>query len=352
VSLLLSEAAVRWSGAVSPFFPQAPTAIVLYYADPNGPVQLTPNWQGYVSGTWTVINRDGFRDRLYSAEPASGATRVAILGDSYTMGDGVPLEASYPKQLETLLADRGYEVMNCGVSATNTVQQVEVLRRVLEKYQPRLVIVGYNVNDYQIYRQTRFDKLTEAGIRFSIDREGRVTLDEPLESAFRRAKRFVYEHSALYRFISLAGQESQATGDAREPIEPPALVRQWVAQGGRERSFKALEAMRRLCEARGSRFLVAVLPDFLDVSPRLKRIDQYPFTEEHKIICAGLRARGIGCVDLLPAFAGLDVRRVELNRHDRHFNSEGNGVIARALLRHLEEDGLVAPPTRSTARHE
>ena len=90
------EVGARVLQLAPPVYPEADTAIVLHYTDPNGRVRLTPNWEGYVGFVKTRVNEKGFRHRVFPPAPPPGTVRIAILGDSYTMGDAVPLEASYP----------------------------------------------------------------------------------------------------------------------------------------------------------------------------------------------------------------------------------------------------------------
>ena len=68
----------------------------------------------YVMGTdaagwppWEEFNRDGLRDRTRSREKAAGLRRIAILGDSVTLGAEIRPEEAYPQLLGAMLARDG-----------------------------------------------------------------------------------------------------------------------------------------------------------------------------------------------------------------------------------------------------
>jgi lysophospholipase L1-like esterase len=114
----------------------------------------TFEYYGYISPlnkTTVIINSEGFRDHEYPVEKRNGTYRIAVIGDSFTFGQGVESEDTYPKQLESLLnngmIDGNYEVMNFGVISYNTFQEVKFLKNKALKYNPDLVIVGYLSND-------------------------------------------------------------------------------------------------------------------------------------------------------------------------------------------------------------
>ena len=66
----------------------------------------------------------------------------------------------------------------------------------------------------------------------------------------------------------------------------------------------------------------------------------YPFKKLHEQILAMLSARGISALDLQSAFAGVDVRRLQLvPGRDSHPNEIGHRIAAEAIYRWLREQG-------------
>jgi len=332
LGLLLAELTIRALRLVPPYHPEAEIAIQLHHEDPNGPIRLTPGWEGWVSGHWTRINERGFRDRLFERTKPAGVRRVAVFGDSYTMGDGVALEESLPKQLEAGLRERGQacEVMNCAVSATNSWNQLPLVREVLEEYAPDLVILGYNLNDFDNPTRTRFDALRAAGREFSVGADGRVRLVAPRLPWRARIRQALYASSHLDRFVTRLRRRA-ASG---EPSRREALER-WIEAGDHEHSIEAVARMQEACEKAGVPFLVALLPDSLRLPDDFSDYGAYPFIDEHAWVLSALEERGVEGVDLVRHFEGRRADDLAVHPTDRHFNALGNGLLAEGLARIL-----------------
>jgi lysophospholipase L1-like esterase len=95
------------------------------------------------------VNQHGFRGREFG--PAARGLRIAHLGDSCTMGFGIPADADvYPARLETLLQEAGIacETMNFGVDGYSSHQGRLLLGPVLESFKPRYVTIYFGYNDH------------------------------------------------------------------------------------------------------------------------------------------------------------------------------------------------------------
>lgn len=96
-------------------------------------------------------NSLGYRDREHAVEPAAGVFRIACLGDSHTMGQGVRSEDVFPVRLEQLLNEghdpARYEVLNFGHSGYDTHQERLVYEREAATFQPQVVLVCMTEND-------------------------------------------------------------------------------------------------------------------------------------------------------------------------------------------------------------
>lgn len=338
IGMGMAEVAARMLQLVPPELPKNDTAIVLHYTDPNGLIHLTPNWKGYVAYTWTEISPQGFRDRTFAPEPPVGTVRIAVLGDSYMMGDGAAQEKTCAKQLEALLSSRHQvEVMNCGVSATNTQNQLKILEEVLRDYRPHMVALSYNVNDFCDYRETRFERLSKAGHSYVVQADGRVTM--PVEAGSpERAKLWVRNRSYLYRWLSSVKDSWLASGESRAGDDKPALVQRWIDGGGAAKSFAALGKMKELCDQERVAFFVFIIPSMIELPGSVQSMNDYPYYEEHEIMHEHMTDLGIAFVDLLPEFAGLRTRQLRAHKFDPHYSAYGNEIIARALLKELEPE--------------
>ena len=127
-----------------------------------------PNW-AWNDGEFT-INGAGLRARReYSSTPPPDTLRIAVFGDSFTAGEEVKDEETWPRQLELGLNRAGIraEVMNFGVGAYGMDQAFLRWQRLGAQFQPDIVIFGLqpenlkrNVN---VFRQM----LNAAGMPFS-----------------------------------------------------------------------------------------------------------------------------------------------------------------------------------------
>ena len=122
-----------------------------------------PNWKGTTFGRPLSINSRGLRDREYPYRKPPGATRILVLGDSYTWGYGVSNDEIYTEVIEDeLFKGAKCEVLNTGVSGWGTDQQYLFLRDEGFRYEPDIVIVsfffGNDFREISSSQQYHFDK--------------------------------------------------------------------------------------------------------------------------------------------------------------------------------------------------
>lgn len=116
-------------------------------ADRTGP-RLRPDLDTWFQGTRFRSNRLGFRGPEVRVDKPDGTVRVAVLGRSVTMGQGVALEDAWPAQLEALLdRDAGaagprYEVLNFAVTGQDLSTMVPLYEERLRDFAPDLVLLS------------------------------------------------------------------------------------------------------------------------------------------------------------------------------------------------------------------
>lgn len=85
-----------------------------------------------------------------SDTPVQSASKTIIaLGDSLTLGYGLPDEESYPSQLTARLGKDGYDysVQNAGISGDTTAGLLSRIDWTLEGANPALIILAIGSND-------------------------------------------------------------------------------------------------------------------------------------------------------------------------------------------------------------
>src|SRR5262245_59053897 len=94
-----------------------------------------------------AYNAWGFRGPIPASNPPAGVTRIVLVGDSQTEGLQVRYEETYGevlrRHLERLLPHRHFEVINLGVSAYGTHQEVLTLRRYGQLVRPCWIVLGF-----------------------------------------------------------------------------------------------------------------------------------------------------------------------------------------------------------------
>jgi hypothetical protein len=113
--------------------------------DPVLIFKYPPNFKG-------IYNELGLRDRKLEKKQ-KGELRILLLGDSVTFGAGIPVEATFGRKLETILASRlgrPVRTVNTGIGGYNTVQEYASLRTYGDPIEPDVVILLYVRNDIEI----------------------------------------------------------------------------------------------------------------------------------------------------------------------------------------------------------
>jgi hypothetical protein len=133
--------------------------------------ELKPRLDTYFKRTRFKTNSAGLRDKEYPLDKSPKTFRVAVIGDSFTMGAGIELEETYHKLIEKKLNDTQtettYEFINFGVGGYSLNQYLEVLRHKAAKYKPDLILIGFcPKNDFYDPHSNKVYKEKEKGYPF------------------------------------------------------------------------------------------------------------------------------------------------------------------------------------------
>ncbi len=230
-------------------------------------------WEGefYTVGSnaagWPVSqewNADGLRDRAHPKEKLEGLWRIAILGDSVTMGAGIKASEAYPQLLESRLgrAGQAVEVLNVALWGWSTRQQRIAYERLVRAYHPDQVILGVCLNDIaelqnNLGRPPRW--LTALHARFALTR----------------------------LIVNARGRE---IASVEELFREPDAAR---VKRGYRLFFDELRALREAVRADGASFAIVVFPFRFQVEPGAPP----PIAQrEIQRFCA---QQGLTCLDML-----------------------------------------------------
>jgi lysophospholipase L1-like esterase len=266
--------------------------------DPGMSHRHSPSSSAQLYGVQIKTNSHGLKDRDFSYDKSENVRRVLFLGDSLTLGWGVPFKDLFTKLLEKKLKDidkRETEIINTGVGNYNTEQEFTYYKNEGKKFNPDHVMLLYFIND------------AEPTPKYS---------DPPIinDSYF-----FVFMWSRIKKFLGRFDSSNNFLNYYSNIYKEN--------NGGWELSKKSLLAIKDLAKINKSKLTVAVCPELRILHPK------YPFLAEHKKILSFLKSNNISHIDLLPIFQKRvkNENDVWVSLEDSHPNSLGNQIITKGI---------------------
>jgi lysophospholipase L1-like esterase len=237
-----------------------------------------------------------------------GVHRVAVVGDSFTEGQGAREQGTYAAQLQRLLnaGEPGkWQVMNFGYRALDFPDLNASFAKALDA-DPDLVVFGMVLNDGE--RSAAFDRQWPALNDW-------IMVRRPPENASLFSPRllsFVRDRFETYRI-------ARDTTRWYRDMYGAANAEGW------QRTKDDLRAMQKESRRRGVPLLVALWPLLVD----LER--DYPFTDVHDKIGRVCEKADIPFVDLLPALRGQKTAALWAHPADWHPNELAHRLAAETL---------------------
>ena len=252
---------------------------------------------------------------LAALEHPPGILRIVAVGDSFTWGDGVHAEDAWPARLErranALPGSPPVEVLNWSRRGWNTRTEWLSLERYLSRLEPDLVVLGYCLNDPSVLhpRESR----RSAGV----DRRRPTT----------PVARWLHAHSRLYHGL-YEGLESRRQHRAFGVYYASMYEAERPA---RQQQLRVLKKWSVKLRRRHIPMLLVVFPVFTT-----EMGSEYPYRELHEIVTADAEHLRIPALDLLPAYSGIDPRRLAAWPFlDRHPSELAHRIAADSILREL-----------------
>jgi len=253
-------------------------------------------------------NSLGFRDREPGPKDPQ-RYRIAVIGDSFTWGQGIEAAERFSNLLEGSLGPR-YEVLNFGVPGHDMPQHLEVLEQVLP-LKPDFVLLQLYINDFETTQMRR-------------------PRPHPLISD--SAARGWGRSSVLYDMVNSHWvQIQEATGLAesyvhyldrnlRDPNAPNAQI-----------AFGMLRQFIARAKAAGVPCGLVLFPMTDAMGPNGSG---YPVGFMHDRVRAIGADAHVPCLDLLPAFSSYkDPKTLWVSPFDAHPNAIANRRAAMEMLR-------------------
>jgi len=244
-----------------------------------------------------------FRDREFGPR-RPGVRRVAVLGDSFTEGQGVKEEDTYPRRLEALLneAEPGqWEVLNWGRRGADFPRLYDTFEQILQ-YHPDIVIYGMFLNDAE-----QSDSFRARNAYVNDWMEGRRQARPEtglLDFVFERLERRRLDRESLRWYSQMYAEPNRE---------------------GWERTQAHLREMHRRMQERGGLLLVADWP-VLAVGSARDRL-----APAHEAIAQACAAADIPHHDLRRTLSALDPSSLWVHPLDQHPNEVAHRLAAESL---------------------
>jgi hypothetical protein len=385
--LLFLEAALRLFGPILPG--NYDTGAYLVRDEALGHFHV-PGFDGWIKApeftTRVTINPQGLRDRRQSFEKPAGTFRVLFLGDSFVEAVQVQQAQGVAEQLEKALnqnASRPVEVINGGVAAYGTGQEMLLLDEVGAKYQPDLVVllffVGNDVtnNNYrlELWGDKDSEKLALALKPYwDLNKDGTLRMIPGPPPAPRSGLSNTMRRCCLLYNVIETGvfnklnqnyprEQLEAIGGLRTPLTG---LYDTQPDGDWEQAWKISEALlvqiRDRAAAMGAPLVVAGGPEWRALEPdawreeisrgnpnsnRLKS-GRLQITAPTDQLGGVLDRIGVPYIDLLPSFETAFQQNPRLYyEFDKHWTAAGHAVAAQAIDQALRRMELVAPAEAS-----
>jgi len=281
-----------------------------------------------------AINSLGFRGPETTEAKPPGTVRVIAVGDSFTYGTGVDDADTWPRLLEAELraraarsgAEQRVEVLNWGVPAYNTRQELAQLKHKVARFAPDLVVWCVYINDASGERRGQDDGAPrehpwEARM---VERLG-LTSGRFAEGARRtpaQARMMAWrERSRLCDLVA-----SKLNGWLTARLTTRGYLADW-AEGspGRAMVESSLPQAAVLARVHGFDLVTVMYPDLPSLA------GDYDFAEQHAFVGELCAKAGIEFHDLTGVFVGRDPASLQAHAHDKHPNGLANRLAAKVL---------------------
>jgi hypothetical protein len=269
---------------------------------------------GYFSRRWyrtgaVKTNNLGFRERNFAAVKSPGSYRIAVVGDSFTFGNGVRQQDRYSDLLQAELPAK-FEVLNFGVAGANTPEHLTSIQRIVPQFHPDFVLLQWYVNDVE-----------------DDDSTGRPA-SMPLVP-FRWLHNWLNDASALYTVANMQWAETQSamgftdsyTDYLHRRLGDPNSHDSLLDRG-------LLRALVEYCRKQGVPIGIVLFPDTAGGLGA-----DYAFGYLHDRVLDTCGAESITCLDLREDFAGVKHRQsLWANKLDHHPSARANAIAAERIL--------------------
>ncbi len=304
------------------------------------------------------LNSRGFKDVEFSVRKEESVFRILGIGDSFAFGS-----VAYPDCVLTVLGDHlraqgRYELINMGICGTGPKEYLSLLVAEGLELSPDLVIVLFFVGN---------DFANAGAVRSLCSYSYGCTMVRYLSTIYR-------QHEGLGAYApGTTYTEDEPLPDYEQflSVETSAsliFIREKDWRHHFDAAIYYLEEMKRTCDSKGVRLLIAIAPDRVQLEkgfqeevlkalrerrwpdngrwPTLTK-DGMDFRGPNRMLSAELDRKKILNVDLTDEFGKAAAHQRLYRANDSHWNIAGNRLAADLVFRHLlSKPELIGKPVK------
>lgn len=278
------------------------------------------------------INSLGFRGA--EVRLSESKLRILCLGDSFTFGDYVSDDETFPHMLKQLFDEKipgRIEVINAGVGGTTIVDQLNFLQKSLRVH-PDVVVLTFYENDISglsrdVPMYVEFERNRKLKSKPGVNLLYGLTRDSALFA-------FALETRAKLTTPESQQSEDRAHADGSQTFCEEKLLKAYEGY---------LREMKSLLDSHSMKLMLALYPSHQrwtrlyddGCGPSQNQLDRV------EQIATGM---GIAALNLLPTLkqSNVDVRQLYLLPYDGHASKEANRIVADAIYGFLQDRFLQA----------
>lgn len=255
----------------------------------------TVSTNAHIMGKDVTLNSKGLRDREFPYEKPNNTYRIVSIGDSYTFGFGADQDKTFSKILEKRLNEqhsgKTYEILNMGVGNYNAIQELASLKLEGIKYHPDHILWNFYINDAEETQK--------------------------LKPSFISTKliSMVYLKSFIYKMKASLNSKSNYVDFYKSTFQGESGAR----------FIKTMDQLVELSQSQHIPLTVVLLPDF-------RRLQNYPFAQEHLLVVNYFKSKGINVIDTVEAFDPQKEKEYWVAHDDPHPNDGAHEIIAQKIF--------------------
>jgi hypothetical protein len=341
----------------------------IFQSDPVVGFTYKPNATTYEKGReYNVlyqINSLGIRDREYGAKK-EGDFRMLLLGDSFSVSHGMPIEDSLSRQLERALQSVvdsdglsvKIEVINASCGGYSPYNYWKGYRRWAPVLHPVMVIVGLSPDDYDCSNEY-LHYLIEGGETLATSKDGQkppvrgkgsiTKLRKWLSwnsEFYILARNYFYYNDLVGRINLWINAKGEGQNSQLQPYmipQPESMTRAW------SKSFSYLQKLKKEAANDGVTLIVLPIPLKMEVDQEVYRQalaagslipDQIDIDQPLREISAFCKVERIPVLDPRQALRKRQAQVPCYFVYDGHWNAEGIRAAAASIVMQLRNLGL------------